>query len=129
MSLFRARFLVALRSIRGRWRRAIGFRSQQLSSPRASGGIGRRAGFRFLCPKGCGGSSPPSRTIRWDRSHNHDQTASPSEKSSPPERLLTFVEPNVADSVDVTPEMTAKKQAELRAKRLRAEDAKTAMVL
>jgi hypothetical protein len=39
------------------------------------------------------------------------------------------VEPNDADSVDVTPEMTAKKQAELRAKRLRAEDAKTAMVL
>src|SRR6202051_3352182 len=29
---------------------------------RASGGIGRRAGFRFLCPKGCGGSSPPSPT-------------------------------------------------------------------
>jgi hypothetical protein len=28
----------------------------------ASGGIGRRAGFRFLCPKGCGGSSPPSPT-------------------------------------------------------------------
>ena len=31
--------------------------------PRASGGIGRRAGFRFLCPKGCGGSSPPSPTL------------------------------------------------------------------
>ena len=30
---------------------------------RASGGIGRRAGFRFLCPKGCGGSSPPSPTV------------------------------------------------------------------
>ena len=29
---------------------------------RASGGIGRRAGFRFLCPQGRGGSSPPSRT-------------------------------------------------------------------
>src|SRR6476620_10636433 len=29
---------------------------------RASGGIGRRAGFRFLCPKGCEGSSPSSRT-------------------------------------------------------------------
>src|ERR1700735_4347623 len=29
---------------------------------RASGGIGRRAGFRFLCPRGCGGSSPPSPT-------------------------------------------------------------------
>ena len=31
-------------------------------STRASGGIGRRAGFRCLCPKGCGGSSPPSPT-------------------------------------------------------------------
>src|SRR3954467_12176362 len=31
-------------------------------SPRASGGIGRRAGFRFLCPKGRGGSTPPSPT-------------------------------------------------------------------
>jgi hypothetical protein len=29
---------------------------------RASGGIGRRAGFRFLCPKGRGGSTPPSPT-------------------------------------------------------------------
>src|SRR5438128_6164070 len=28
----------------------------------ASGGIGRRAGFRFLCPKGRGGSTPPSPT-------------------------------------------------------------------
>ena len=27
-----------------------------------SGGIGRRARFRFLCPQGCGGSSPPFRT-------------------------------------------------------------------
>ncbi len=33
-------------------------------STRASGGIGRRAGFRCLCPKGCGGSSPPSRTTQ-----------------------------------------------------------------
>src|SRR5215213_5509579 len=33
-----------------------------LLSTRASGGIGRRAGFRCLCPKGCGGSSPPSPT-------------------------------------------------------------------
>jgi hypothetical protein len=39
-----------------------------------------------------------------------------------------LVEPNVADSVDVTPGMTSKKQAELVAQRLRAEDAKTAMV-
>src|SRR5438552_373510 len=30
---------------------------------RASRGTGRRAGFRFLCPQGCGGSSPPSRTL------------------------------------------------------------------
>jgi GNAT superfamily N-acetyltransferase len=29
---------------------------------RASGGIGRRAGFRFLCPQGRGGSTPPSPT-------------------------------------------------------------------
>lgn len=28
----------------------------------AGGGIGRRAGFRFQCPKGRGGSTPPSRT-------------------------------------------------------------------
>ena len=28
----------------------------------ASGGIGRRARFRSVCPKGCGGSTPPSRT-------------------------------------------------------------------
>ena len=32
------------------------------SSTRASGGIGRRAGFRCQCPKGRGGSSPPSPT-------------------------------------------------------------------
>ena len=35
------------------------------TSTRASGGIGRRAGFRFLCPKGRGGSSPPSPTDSW----------------------------------------------------------------
>ncbi len=29
---------------------------------RASGGIGRRARFRSVCPKGRGGSTPPSRT-------------------------------------------------------------------
>ena len=28
----------------------------------ASGGTGRRAGFRCLCPQGCEGSSPSSRT-------------------------------------------------------------------
>lgn len=32
--------------------------------PCAGGGIGRRAGFRFQCPKGRGGSTPPSRTER-----------------------------------------------------------------
>jgi hypothetical protein len=32
--------------------------------PRASGGIGRRAGFRFQCPKGREGSSPSSRTTQ-----------------------------------------------------------------
>ncbi len=32
---------------------------------RASGGIGRRARFRSVCPKGRGGSTPPSRT--WTR--------------------------------------------------------------
>ena len=36
----------------------------RLPIPRASGGIGRRAGFRCQCPKGRGGSSPPSRTQR-----------------------------------------------------------------
>jgi len=36
---------------------------------------------------------------------------------------------NVADSVDMAPGMTPKKRAELVAKRLRAEDTKTAMVL
>lgn len=30
----------------------------------AGGGIGRRAGFRFQCPQGRGGSTPPSRTRR-----------------------------------------------------------------
>src|SRR6185312_13171962 len=33
---------------------------------RASGGIGRRAGFRCQCPQGRGGSSPPSRTSTDD---------------------------------------------------------------
>ncbi len=36
--------------------------SSWLLLTRASGGIGRRAGFRFLCPKGREGSSPSSRT-------------------------------------------------------------------
>ena len=34
------------------------------AASRASGGIGRRAGFRCQCPKGRGGSTPPSRTTR-----------------------------------------------------------------
>ena len=34
---------------------------------RASGGIGRRARFRSVCPKGRGGSTPPSRTTRSRR--------------------------------------------------------------
>ena len=41
-----------------------------LPPARASGGIGRRAGFRCLCPKGCGGSSPPSPTT----THRADAT-------------------------------------------------------
>ncbi len=31
---------------------------------RAGGGIGRRARFRSVCPKGRGGSTPPSRTSK-----------------------------------------------------------------
>src|SRR3954447_7356400 len=34
---------------------------------RASGGIGRRARFRSVCPKGRGGSTPPSRTTEEPR--------------------------------------------------------------
>ena len=44
-------------------------------SPRASGGIGRRAGFRFLCPKGRGGSTPPSPTDSG-LFHSHPQPGS-----------------------------------------------------
>ena len=39
--------------------------------PRASGGIGRRARFRSVCPKGCGGSTPPSRTHVMSRDIVH----------------------------------------------------------
>ena len=35
-----------------------------LGGARASGGIGRRARFRSVCPKGRGGSTPPARTGR-----------------------------------------------------------------
>ena len=58
-------------AIRCRWppgHRLMGL-DYAVSRTRASGGIGRRAGFRFLCPKGCGGSSPPSPTLRWARVH------------------------------------------------------------
>ena len=37
------------------------------TASRESGGIGRRAGFRFLCPSGCGGSTPPFRTISLNK--------------------------------------------------------------
>ncbi len=37
---------------------------------RASGGIGRRARFRSVCPKGRGGSTPPSRTRSGSRSES-----------------------------------------------------------
>src|SRR5690625_7580574 len=40
----------------------IGFGTRLLCATRASGGIGRRAGFRCQCPQGRGGSTPPSRT-------------------------------------------------------------------
>src|SRR5918992_5013643 len=42
------------------------------STARASGGIGRRAGFRFLCPQGRGGSSPPSPTHHMTRPSTPD---------------------------------------------------------
>ena len=38
-----------------------------MCASRASGGIGRRARFRSVCPKGRGGSTPPSRTCDWPR--------------------------------------------------------------
>src|SRR5690606_23139374 len=40
----------------------LGKLSSSEPDTRASGGIGRRAGFRCQCPYGRGGSSPPSRT-------------------------------------------------------------------
>src|SRR5690625_7368978 len=40
----------------------ICFGTRLLCATRASGGIGRRAGFRCQCPQGRGGSTPPSRT-------------------------------------------------------------------
>jgi hypothetical protein len=47
----------------------------------------------------------PSRTNRWDRSHNHHQ------KISPPEHHLRLVDSFEADSMDMSPGMTAKKRA------------------
>jgi hypothetical protein len=49
----------------------VGRRSHQRvrarkATPCAGGGIGRRAGFRFQCPQGRGGSTPPSRTSQKD---------------------------------------------------------------
>lgn len=38
---------------------------------RASGGIGRRARFRSVCPKGRGGSTPPSRTTSRSSRPDH----------------------------------------------------------
>ncbi len=45
---------------------------QQRQHPCAGGGIGRRAGFRFQCPKGRGGSTPPSRTHLGDTGGVHE---------------------------------------------------------
>src|SRR6202795_2313908 len=39
-------------------------------SPSRSGGIGRRAWFRAMCPQGCGGSNPPFGTTNF-RSERH----------------------------------------------------------
>jgi hypothetical protein len=44
-----------------------------LVATRASGGIGRRARFRSVCPKGCGGSTPPSRTPCSSQSRRSEQ--------------------------------------------------------
>jgi hypothetical protein len=61
---------------------------------RASGGIGRRAGFRFLCPKGCGGSSPPSPTkgCRQNSCRSTDKTGS-SDSDGVEGAHLTTIEP------------------------------------
>ena len=49
---------------RGTGRDLVDFREHHQVRLRASGGIGRRARFRSVCPKGRGGSTPPSRTTR-----------------------------------------------------------------
>ena len=62
---------------RTRFRRPRG----TIPRPRASGGIGRRAGFRFLWAQACGGSSPPSPTsmsyqqVRRRRRRRHPRGA------------------------------------------------------
>ena len=66
-------------------------------------------------------ASPPSRTSRWDRSHNHDQ------KISQPEHHLTLVESFEADSTDLSPGMTAMKRAVPDAERLRIQPANDGM--
>ena len=52
--------VLATRDILGK----LSFAVSPDAAARASGGIGRRAGFRCQCPKGRGGSTPPSRTER-----------------------------------------------------------------
>lgn len=51
--------------------------------PRRSGGIGRRASLRGWCPKGCGGSSPPSDTTQWEESHRAGFSGSTVELTAP----------------------------------------------
>jgi hypothetical protein len=52
---------------------------------RASGGIGRRAGFRFLCPKGCAGSSPASPTTSREIARFADRRGRPDRLLRPPD--------------------------------------------
>jgi hypothetical protein len=52
-----------------------------VAASRASGGIGRRARFRSVCPKGRGGSTPPSRTC--DRPRVLDPGLRPFPRQSP----------------------------------------------
>ena len=68
-----------------------------------------------------GKTSPPSHTIRWDRSHNHDQ------RISQPEHHLRLVDSFDADSTDMSPGMTAKKRATLVVERLRNQPANDGM--
>ena len=54
------------------------------NASRASGGIGRRARFRSVCPKGRGGSTPPSRTKRCPRKWAPDVHEFVGKKTGPP---------------------------------------------